>query len=417
MDPAIGFLLAVVVILAGGRVLGALVERCFLPMVIGEIAIGLALGPSLLGSIAPGISDQIFSDEVMTMIKGLSQLGLIVFAFEIGRDLSAMKMGGSARRITMVSLGSIIVPFIGGVAIAIPLATHYLGESGQVVTFAMFVGIAMSVTAVPVLARILQDFDISNTRAGQVSLASAAAGDALSWLLLSVCLALNGGASSTRDVVMNILGIIIVIVVLAVRPVRTRIENILTALDGGTGRRTVVIAVAGFACIMVVLGLHQIIGAIIVGVLWPTKAREHVENLLETSKHILLPFVFFGFGFQVDLTSAFASASAVGVFFAILAVAAVTKIFAAAAAAQMSGMGRPESFVVGVLMNARGLTELVVLEIGYVAGIISQDLHGILTVVALVTTAMTGGILRLAGIHRWAGPQVSTPREVVPVVQ
>lgn len=248
----------------------------------------------------------------------------------------------------------------------------------------------------------LEDLDLSRTRPGRLSLFAAAVGDGGSWLALSAILALSQG-SDHRDAAVRAL-IVVVVVAVYLGPVRRAAAGWFArkgeTADLATLRVVLATAIAASAALTAALGVHQLIGAFLVGLVWPAGnpfAVAAAEPLATTSKTVLLPFFFLGFGLGVDLSSLDLSSGGGLVLLGLLAVAVIGKIGGAGLVARYAGLPWRESFTLGVLLNTRGLTELVVLQIGHEAGIIDGPLLAILTVVALVTTLMTGPLLKLTG--------------------
>ncbi|MFE2529603.1 cation:proton antiporter [Streptomyces sp. NPDC059382] len=414
LDSVGHFFLGAAVVLALSRVAGGLAVRAGQPRVMGEVVAGIALGPSLLGALAPEAVVWLFPEAVLPMFSGLAQIGLAVFMFFTGQELCSMRVRGTARQGLLVSQASLLVPFAGGALAALPLADRYTPAGLPESVFVLFIGCAISITAFPVLARMLEDLGLSRTRPGRLSLFAAAVGDGGSWLALSAIVALSQG-SDHRDAAVRAL-IAVVVVAVYLGPVRRAAAGWFArkgeTTDPATLRVVLVTAIAASAALTAALGVHQLIGAFLVGLVWPAGnpfAVAAAEPLATTSKTVLLPFFFLGFGLGVDLSALELSSGGGPALPALLAVAVLGKIGGAGLAARYAGLPWRESFTLGVLLNTRGLTELVVLQIGHEAGIIDGPLLAILTVVALVTTLMTGPLLKLAGP---SAPAPDTPRPV-----
>ncbi|MFE9762975.1 cation:proton antiporter [Streptomyces sp. NPDC005808] len=404
------FFLAVVVVLAAAHLGGALARRLGQPSVIGEILAGLALGPSLLGNLAPGSMAWLFPTDSRQPMEGLAQLGLILFMFGVGQELAGMRLRGAATRALLVSQASVLVPFALGAAVAVPLAERYAGRNGDM-AFVLFIGCALSITAFPVLARILADLGISRTEAGRLSLFAAAVGDGIGWLILAAILAVAHGSDPTALLLNGFVAVVMAAVFLG--PVK-RLLSRWAGRDQRGGAATGVLlvgGVAGAATLTAVIGLHQLIGALLVGLAWPVRGAAVAERLTGTAKTVLLPFFFFGFGLTADLSALHWDGGTILVFLGLLVLAAVGKIAGPGLCAWLTGMERRPALVLGVLLNARGLTELIVIQIGYDAGIIDAKMLAILTLVALGTTVMTSPLLRLL---KATGPGRSDSREPAP---
>ncbi|WP_394617117.1 cation:proton antiporter [Lentzea sp. JNUCC 0626] len=391
------FLLGVALILVAAHGAGALAIRLGQPKVVGEIVAGLAIGPSLLGALSPAISEWLLPGGVRSMINGLAQLGLVLFMFGVGQEIATSRSVQDNRQAVLVSQASLFVPFAGGVLLALSFAGSFQGAARSELALVLFVGAAFSITAMPVLARILEDHDLTGSPVGRLSLLAAAIGDVGGWALLAAALTVAQGTEQGWWTAVSAV-VVALLVVLAFGKTRARITRALSSRLTGTITPLVVV-VTVMAFVTAALGVHQLVGALLVGLVWPTSRTPAVQGLIATSRSVLLPFFFLCFGFQVDLTSLRLNGETVLLLLALFVVAVVTKVAGAGLAARLSGLPRRESFVVGVLLNARGLTELVVLQVGYEAGLIDQRLFSMLTIVALTTTMMTAPLLRLAGVR------------------
>ncbi|MFT2015405.1 cation:proton antiporter [Streptomyces sp. 796.1] len=425
LDTAGHFFLGVAAVLLASYGMGVLAERLGQPRVIGEIAAGILLGPTLLGSVAPGVMDQLFPERVVPMFNGLAQLGLVLFMFGVGQELGSMQLRGAARQAMAISQASLLVPFAAGVLVALPLVDRYMPDGTRPVAFVLFVGCALSITAFPVLARILSDLNLSRTRPGRLSLFAAAVGDGGSWLALAVVLSLSHGSDPLTVLARAVA--VVAVTMLFVGPLRRLLAQGIKRVPSGMGTASgvmlfLVVGVGVSATLTAVLGIHQLIGALLVGLIWPHEhqgATAAVRPLATTAKTVLLPFFFLGFGLTVDLGSLHLDGAAGIALLSLLAAATLAKIAGPSLAAWLTGLPWRESCTVGVLLNARGLTELVVLQIGYEAHLINAEMLGLLTVVALVTTVMTSPLLRCVG-HPPGAPQgpadpPSAPADGLPV--
>ncbi|MGW7453245.1 cation:proton antiporter domain-containing protein [Streptomyces sp. NPDC054787] len=416
-EPKLGatghFFLAVVVVLAAAHLGGALARRLGQPGVVGEILAGLALGPSLFGHLAPASMAWLFPASSRGPMEGLAQLGLILFMFGVGRELAGMRLRGAATRALLVSQASVLVPFALGAVVAVPLYERYAGPNGSGVAFVLFIGCALSITAFPVLARILADLGISRTEPGRLSLFAAAVGDGAGWLVLAAILAVAHGSDPTALLLNGLVAVAMAAVFLG--PVKRLLSHWAARERGGAASGVLLVgAVTAAATLTAAIGVHQLIGALLVGLAWPARGAAVAERLTSTAKTVLLPFFFFGFGLTADLSALHWDGATVLVFLALLTLATVGKIAGPGLCARLTGMRRRPALVLGVLLNARGLTELIVIQIGYDAGIIDARMLAILTLVALGTTVMTSPLLRLLkatgpGRRDGAGPALAAP--------
>ncbi|MFD7003202.1 cation:proton antiporter [Streptomyces mirabilis] len=396
------FFLAAAVVVAAAHFGGALLKRLGQPGVIGEICAGLALGPSLLGNLAPDVMEWLFPHSVLGPINGLAQIGLVLFMFGVGQELAGIRLRGAAARAILVSQSSMLVPFALGTAVAVPLAARYAGPHGDGIEFVLFMGCALSITAFPVLARLLSDLGITRTEPGRLSLFAAAVGDGTSWLVLAAILASAHGSDPTTLLLNGVAAVAAVALFLGpVKRLLARWAEQKRSSEADT--LMLVVGVTGAAALTVAIGVHQLIGALLVGLAWPVRreaaldAGPTAERLTDTARTVLLPFFFFGFGLTVDLSALGWSFPLAAVF---LALATLGKIAGPGLAAWLSGMRPRPALALGVLLNARGLTELIVIQIGYDADIIDARMLAILTLVALGTTMMTRPLLSLLNVWR-----------------
>ncbi|MEU2776253.1 cation:proton antiporter [Streptomyces sp. NPDC007162] len=406
LDKSGHFFLAVAAILLAVLLGGRLADRLGQPRVIGEICAGLAMGPTVLGRFAPDAKDWLFPAGSLPMLDGLAQIGLVFFMFGVGRELTGMSLRTVGPQVLMVSQASLLMPFAAGAAAAVPLVQDFSGPAGHPMAFVLFVGCALSVTALPVLARILADLRITRTRQGQLSLFAAALGDGVVWLVLTAILAVVHGSTLTGVLWNGLFAAALTVVFLG--PLRRGLARWArsreAAGEGTEGDATVMLLLAGgvaaTATLTTVVGVHQLIGALLAGLAWPTgnaRMARVADRLSSMSKTVLLPFFFFGFGLSIDLGSLRFDRSSVLAMTTLLCLAVATKVCGPALGAVLTGMRARPALTLGVLLSARGLTELVILQIGYQAGVIDQRLLSILTIVALVTTILTRPLLRLIG--------------------
>jgi Kef-type K+ transport system membrane component KefB len=392
-ETNVRMLLAVAVVIVGVRVVGWLVAKVGQPRVLGEIAAGIVLGPSLLGQLVPGAVEYLFAPPVVVGLRTLSQLGLVLFMFLIGIDVDAAKLHGAGRTVAAVSQASVAVPAVLAFGLAIAIEPAFGGGTGRL-GFCLFFAAAMSVTAFPVLARILRESGLVGTRVGTISLLSAAVNDVAAWLLVAVVVAVVGSAGSGDVVVTALLAAgYAAAMVLVVRPLLARMDRppIWVVL--------VVAVLSAWTCERI--GIHAIFGAFVAGSVMPSdpRWRQAVRARLDpVVSNLLLPvfFVVVGMSTRADqLTGAgFALLGAV------VAVAVIGKVGGAALGARAAGESWRDAFTLGVLMNARGVTEIVILTVGLDLGIISSTVFTVMVLMALVTTVVTAPLLRVTGAVR-----------------
>lgn len=401
-EPLSLLLLQVVVIVVAARLMGMLFTKIKQPPVIGEMLAGILLGPSLLGMISPGTMDFLFPVASLGTLKLLSQIGVVLFMFLVGMDLDLRHLREKAHSAVMVSHASIFVPLLLGVALALFLYRSYAPQGVAFSSFALFMGVAMSITAFPVLARILEERGLMKTPLGNASIACAAVDDVTAWCLLAVVVAIvqaSGMASAILTVALAVGFVAFMIFV-----VRPWVER---TLGGETHHRkgliagTLVFAFAS-AWLTEMIGIHALFGAFLAGVVAPPQRefraalRERLEVVVSV---LLLPlfFVFTGLRTQIGLLNDGGTWLVCG---AVIAVAVAGKLGGGMLAARWTGMSWLDSFSIGTLMNTRGLMELIVLNIGYDLGILSQKVFAIMVIMALGTTFMTGPLLELVESRR-----------------
>lgn len=400
-DPLARLLVQFIVILAATRVLGSVFNRIGQPAVIGEMLAGILLGPSLLGWAAPNVFAFVFPRESFGALQLFSQIGVCVFMFVIGLELDPNDLKRRARTAIVVSHCSIMVPYLLGTASALLLYRSFAAPGTSFMSFALFMGIAMSITAFPVLVRILSDRGLTRTPLGATATTCAAVDDATAWTLLAFVVAL-ARASGLIPTLVN-LALLVAFVGIMLFVVRPRLPRLLTMerLQGTAAFGMI----AGIFVIMTlsalttqVIGIHALFGAFLAGVVMPRDEafRDHIAVRLENfSTLFLLPlfFAFSGLRTQIDLLDDPASWLVV---LGIVAVAVTGKIVGSMVPARLTGMSWRESFQLGALMNTRGLVELIALNIGYDLGILPPRIFSILVLMALITTFMTGPLLNLA---------------------
>lgn len=374
-------------ILLLSRVLALAARKVGQPPVVGEILAGILLGPTLLHG---DIASWLLPRDVRPMLTAFADLGLVLFLFVVGYELDLGRLRGSGAVTGHVAVGSLVVPFCGGVLLA--LALTELDGGGRHGVRVLFLGTAMAATALPVLARILDDHGMHRTRIGGIALTAAAAGDVVVWGLLALTVTLSGGADQWHILLTP--GYL-ALLVWGVRPLLRRILGRGPGAGSAPGRLaavTVGLLLSAWAAEW--LGLHFIFGAFLFGVVMPRDAdvRLSVVDSTEQVGRLLLPVFFVVSGLAVDLTGI--GGRRLVELLLIVAVAATSKFGGVYLAARLRGLPRRQAATLGTLMNTRGLTEIVIVLVGYQLGIIDASLYSMMVVMALVTTAMTGPLLR-----------------------
>jgi Kef-type K+ transport system membrane component KefB len=383
-------LVDILLIVLVARLLGLLCVRVHQPPVIGEMIGGILLGPTLLGWIAPELYRALFPPPAVAVLGNLSQLGLVLFMFTVGANSHAHQRE-QARRAGFISAASIVVPFAMGYGLGLLLAPAFSSSVPNPRLFSAFLGAAMSVTAFPVLARILTDRGMLRTPMGTLAIACAAVDDVAAWLMLAAITAL---ATGTRHGAATwiLFGAWVLVMVLLVRPLARAIwRRSFDAQPESPGALAFLIVFA-IACGAATewIGMHALFGAFFAGVMMPRnpKLNAALSAKVEPLVSVLLLPLFFAFtGLRTNL-GALPAANTLKWALAIIAVAMAGKLAGAFIAARLTGVKPRDAAILGLLMNTRGLVELVVLNVGLDLGILPADLFSIMVLMAVITTVI-----------------------------
>jgi Kef-type K+ transport system membrane component KefB len=394
--------IAIIIVVA--RLMGAAFRRIRQPAVVGEIIAGIALGPSLLGLLPGDLPARIFPTEVRPFLGVIAQLGLIIFMFIVGLELDLNLIRGKERVAAIISVTSVVLPFGLGLALATYLHPRHDVIAGfdavEFLPFALFLGAAMSITAFPVLARILTDRGMNRTPVGALALACAAVDDILAWSLLAVVVAIARGTSlATLPTDVGLSVVYIAAMFLMVKPLLARLGDRYRAAGKLTPEILAVVLIGILVSSYTTdrIGIHAIFGAFTFGAVMPRKDtaaffHELLERLEQVTVLLLLPVFFIATGLNVDIRGL--GAGALPELGLILLVAIGGKFIGATVAARAQGVRTQQASAIGVLMNTRGLTELVILNVGLSIGVLDQSLFTMMVIMAIVTTVMTGPLLR-----------------------
>src|SRR5829696_6321752 len=373
---------------------------------------GIVLGPSVLGLIYPQALTFLFPASSLETLRLLSQIGVVLFMFIVGMELNIQHLRQKGSAAVMISHASIIVPFLLGSALSLFLYRDLAPAGTSFNAFALFIGVAMSITAFPVLARILEDRNLTQTTLGSIAITCAAVDDVTAWCILALVIALvksTGIASSAVTV-----GLTLVFAVAMVLLLRPQLARVIKDPDSKAHRRRLIPIILAFvlACALITetIGIHALFGAFIAGVVMPpsTEFRIFLKDKLEAfGSHALLPlfFAFTGLRTQVGLLTEWNDWLMCGV---IILVAIAGKLGGSMLMSRWTGMSWTQWLWIGVLMNMRGLVELVVLNIGYDLGILSGRIFAMMVLMALVTTFMTGPLLSLVKNSEEVSPETSS---------
>jgi len=389
-----------VVIIVTARVLGLLARKIHQPLVIAEVVAGILLGPSLLGAVAPDVATALFPAASLGILGMLSQVGLILFMFLVGLEMDLGLLRGRGRASVLISHTSIIAPFLLGAVLALYIYPTLGPEGVAFSSFTLFMGAAMSITAFPVLARILTERRLLRTKVGAVTITCAAVDDVTAWCILAFVVSIVRATAITEAITTTVLAVAYTLgMLLLVRPFLARVAARGTGREGLTQNVVAVTFVLLFlsAWATELIGIHALFGAFLMGAIIPREAgfaRVLAEKLEDIVVIVLLPtfFALSGLRTQIGLLNSAEAWIQCGL---IIAVACLGKFGGSYVAARWTGLGWRESAALGILMNTRGLMELIVLNIGLELGVISPTLFTMMVLMALVTTFMTTPILQI----------------------
>ncbi len=404
LHHSLALLLAqIITIIVVSRFFGWIFRRIGQPSVIGEIIAGIVLGPSLLGLYFPEFSIALFPKESLGNLQILSQLGLILFMFVIGMELDLKVLKNRANEAVVISHASIVFPFALGVGLSYYIYKEFAPENINFLSFALFIGISMSITAFPVLARIVQERGIHKTKIGAIVITCAAADDITAWCLLAAVIAIVKAGSFLSSLYIIAMAVVYVLVMFyMIKPFLRRIGD----LYGSKNNLSKPVVAIFFLTLILssycteIIGIHALFGAFMTGVIMPeiSKFRNvFIEKVEDVSLIILLPlfFVYTGLRTEIGIINDPELMKITGY---IILVAVCGKFIGSAIAAKFVGQNWRDSLIIGALMNTRGLMELVVLNIGLDLGVISPKVFTMMVIMALVTTFMTGPALDLINL-------------------
>ena len=398
--PLAILLAQIITIILVARFFGWIFRKIGQPTVIGEMIAGIVLGPSLVGLYLPEYSNILFPKESLGNLQFLSQIGLILFMFVIGMELDLKALKNKANDAVVISHASIIFPFTLGIGLAYFIYKQFAPQGVEFASFALFLGIAMSITAFPVLARIVQERGIHKTRLGTIVITCAAADDITAWCILAAVIAIVKAGSFVSSI--YIIAMAIAYVFLMLKVVRPFLERVGALKNSRSSLSKPVVAIFLLTLIISayateVIGIHALFGAFMAGAIMPDNAKFRsiiIEKVEDVSVILLLPlfFVFTGLRTQINSLNDPYLWKVTGL---IVLVAVVGKFVGSALAAKFVGQSWRDSLTIGALMNTRGLMELVVLNIGYDLGVLSTEIFTMMVIMALLTTFMTGPALDL----------------------
>lgn len=390
--------LQVAVVIGVSRIVGILFRKIGQPQVVGEMAAGIMLGPSLLGWLAPEISKFVFPAASMGYLNSLSQFGLVIFMFLVGVELNPQELKKNGHAAVVTSHASIVTPFCLGSALALILYPKLSHQGISFTSFALFMGSAMSITAFPVLARILTERNLLKTRMGTLSISCAAVDDVTGWCILAYIVIVVRSESSSASLWTTVAGVLafIAVMMVGVRRVLPWFENSLKK----NGRFTenalsfMIMLVMIAALTTEKLGIHSLFGAFFLGAIMPKSTaftRAVLGKLEGLTVTALLPLFFAFSGLRTNIAGI--QGQYLGYTALIIGVAILGKFGGSMFAARLAGISWRDATSLGILMNTRGLMELIALNIGLDIGVISPVVFSMMVIMALVTTAMTSPLL------------------------
>jgi Kef-type K+ transport system membrane component KefB len=398
--PLAILLLQIITIIIVSRFFGWIFRKIGQPSVIGEIIAGIFLGPSLVGMYFPEFSAMLFPADSLGNLQFLSQIGLILFMFVVGMELDLKVLKNRANEAIVISHASIVIPFTLGIGLAYFIYYRFAPAGVPFLSFALFMGIAMSITAFPVLARIVQERGIHKTKLGAIVITCAAADDITAWCILAAVIAIvKAGTFASSMYIISLSILYVLLMLFVVKPFLKKIGD-LYATRENLSKPVVAIFIVTLiisSYMTEIIGIHALFGAFMTGAIMPdiTKIRKIIiEKVEDVSLILLLPlfFVFTGLRTEIGLINGTYLWQITGL---IILVAVVGKFFGSALAARFVGQNWRDSLTIGALMNTRGLMELIVLNIGLDLKVITPEVFTMMVIMALVTTFMTGPVIDL----------------------
>ena len=417
LEHPLAILLAqIITIIIVARILGWICSKIGQPTVIGEIIAGIVLGPSLVGMYFPEFSNALFPVQSLGNLQFLSQIGLILFMFMVGMELDLKALKNRAHEAVVISHASIIVPFALGMGLAYFIYETFALAGTQFLSFGLFIGIAMSITAFPVLARIVQERGIHKTHLGAIVITCAATDDITAWSLLAAVIAIVKAGSFVSSLYTIAIAVgYVFLMIKVVRPFLKRVGDLYPSRENMSKQVVAIffLTLIFSAYATELIGIHALFGAFMAGVIMPDSKKFRnmfIEKVEDVALVLLLPlfFVFTGLRTEIGLLNEPYLWKVTGL---IILVAVAGKFLGSSMAAKFVGQNWRDSLTIGALMNTRGLVELVVLNIGYDLGILSPQVFSMMVIMALVTTFMTGPALDL--IDRTFKPKINIIQEKI----
>lgn len=398
-DPLAHFLTAAAIVVLLSHLLGAALRPLHQQPVVGEVIGGILLGPSVLGAMLPAASHWLFEPATVAALNTAAQLGLVIFLLLIGSESSKTQQRAQVRPVFVLAGFAMLLPFAGGAGLALGFS-DLAGPAGGGAGYVLFIGLAVSLTALPVLARIVSGLQLTHTAVGQLALRTAATGDAAAWTVLSVLLAAMTGTGMAG--IGQRLGAAIALVLVAILCVRPALEAVMRRAGSEAGMHLLLGMLLagglGGAGVAEAIGLHPAVGAFLFGIVVPRGypvLQRATSGLQSLAVAVLLPIFFASIGLQVSVALLGGSPRTWLLFAGVILIAFLSKLAGGYLGGKAVGFGSRDSLRLGALMNCRGVTELVVASIGFQRHLINGVGLTMLVLVALLTTASTGPLLWL----------------------
>jgi Kef-type K+ transport system membrane component KefB len=409
-------LLALAVVILVTRAMGAVFRFFHQPPVVGEIIGGIFLGPSILGRVLPDVQAYLLPPDIAPTLGIIAQLGVILFMFLIGLELNLRILRSNGQAMLAISHVSIAFPFLLGAVLALGIYERYATSAVSFTSFALFLGVAMAVTAFPVLARILTDRGLHTTRLGSMAIGVAAVDDVTAWCLLALVVSIVHAQTGSAFLTMGLTILFIAGILVLLRPLLKRVIPLLESRDRVSEGSIALIFIAVLVSALTTeyIGIHAIFGAFLLGSVIPHDSRVAIgvtHRLEDIVKVMLLPvfFAYTGMRTEFGLLTTVEDWLFCGL---IILVATIGKFGGTFVTAKLAGVTTQDAASLGILMNTRGLVELVVLNIGLDLGVISPRLFAMLVIMALITTFATTPVLDvLHRRHSWSMSRIAVPSE------
>ncbi len=390
-------LIALPVIIITARLLGMLFKRIGQPAVMGEVIAGILLGPSLLGRVWPEGAAFLLPSSASPFLQLIAQIGVMIFMFLVGLELNTRRLRHDSHATVAISHASIVAPFVLGSVLALWLYPRLSTSDVPFTIFALFMGTALSVTALPVLARILSDRGLATTPLGTIALTCAAVDDVSAWCMLAFVVSIARERTMDALTTLGLVVAFVAVMLIVIRPLLSKLVN-RTNQSGQLSQDSVAViflVVLASALATEAIGIHALFGAFLVGVIIPhdsliaTEIRRRLSDIVSV---LLLPvfFAYAGMRTEIGLLESAEEWLICGI---IIVVACLGKLGGSAAAARFAGMSWRGAGALGILMNTRGLMQLIVLNVGLDLGVLSPKLFAMLVIMAVVTTLLTSPIL------------------------